>query len=211
MTPQEVASLLLHIGAVKVSVNPPFTWTSGMKSPIYCDNRMILSFPEERSQIVEALAEEVRKLSSKPHVIAGTATAGIGWAALVADRLGLPMIYVRHKSKEYGGGKNIEGVLKQGSNVVVIEDLLSTGGSAVRTVDILRKEGKCSVLDVVAIFTYGFPKAEKEAAEAKFALHTLSDFVTLLKVASAQGKLPAADIALAAEFGKDPEGWAKKL
>ena len=139
MTPQEVASLLLHIGAVKVSVNPPFTWTSGMKSPIYCDNRMILSFPEERSQIVEALAEEVRKLSSKPHVIAGTATAGIGWAALVADRLGLPMIYVRHKSKEYGGGKNIEGVLKQGSNVVVIEDLLSTGGSAVRTVDILRK------------------------------------------------------------------------
>lgn len=211
MTPEDIAALLLRAHAVRISVNPPFTWTSGMKAPIYCDNRLLLGCAGERSEIVDALTEAVRSLKKQPDVIAGTATAGIGWAALVADRLALPMAYIRHKSKEYGTGKSIEGGYREGSNVVVIEDLISTGGSAMRSVEILRTEGKCAVSDVVAIFTYGFPKAEKLAEEGNVALHALSSFATLLEVANKQGKLSPGDLALASAFAKDPDGWASKL
>src|SRR3989338_2567053 len=134
MSPQDVASLLLRLKALRISVNPPFTWTSGIKSPIYTDNRIILSHPAERGVIVDALVELVQLLPKQPEVIAGTATAGIGWAALVADRLKLPMVYVRAKPKEHGEGKQVEGRLPKGSRVVVVEDLLSTAGSSINTV-----------------------------------------------------------------------------
>lgn len=211
MTPEDIASLLLRLGVVRVSVNPPFTWTSGMKAPIYCDHRLLLGCARERSEIVDALTEAVRSLKKQPDVIAGTATAGIGWAALVADRLELPMAYIRHKSKEYGAGKSIEGGYREGSNVVVIEDLISTGGSALRSVEILRTEGKCAVSDVVAIFTYGFPKTKKQAEEGNVTFHALSSFATLLEVAKEQGKLSSEDLAIASAFTKDPEGWGKTL
>ncbi len=207
MSPQDVASLLLRLRAVRVSVNPPFTWTSGMKSPVYTDNRIILSHPEERDVIVDALVGMVHLLPKRPDVIAGTATAGIGWAALVADRLKLPMVYVRPKPKEHGAGKQVEGNLKVGSHVVVIEDLISTGGSAISTMLALRNEGQCTVSDIVAIFTYGFPEAEKKGKEAKVALHALSNFETLLEVAGAGGTLSRADIDVAAHFARDPSKW----
>ena len=203
--------MLLRLGAVKVSVHPPFTWTSGIKSPIYCDNRIILSFPEDREEIVDALIAEVHMLPKRPDVIAGTATAGIGWAALVADRLKLPMVYVRPKPKDHGAGKQVEGTLEKGSRVVVVEDLLSTGGSAINTVLALRKEGACEVHDVVAIFTYGFPDASRIAEEAEVTLHALSNFGALLEVAGEQGALSTKDIETASRFGKDPAGWAKSL
>lgn len=207
MTSRDIAALLLRLSAVKISVHPPFTWTSGIKSPIYCDNRIILSAPSDRSHIVEELVSQVHLLSQRPDVIAGTATAGIGWAALVADRLKLPMVYVRPKPKEHGAGKQIEGTLKQGSHVVVIEDLVSTGGSSLGTVTALRKEGECTVSDILAIFTYGFEKAECAAKEGEVTFHALSNLEALLEVAKEQGTLSAKDIALASTFAKDPESW----
>lgn len=211
MTSRDIAALLLRINAVKVSVHPPFTWTSGIMSPIYCDNRIILSHPEERDAIVDELTAKIHQLERRPDVIAGTATAGIGWAALVADRLKLPMVYVRPKPKEHGAHKQIEGALQPKSQVVVIEDLLSTGGSSLSTVSALRKEGGCTVSDVLAIFSYGFEKAADAASKEEVALHALSNLKALLEVAKEQGALGAKDIALASEFAKDPEGWRKKI
>jgi len=200
--------MLLEKDAVRVCVDPPFTWTSGMKSPVYCDNRMMLSFPKERSAIVEATVELIKSFEKQPDLIAGTATAGIGWAALVADRMNLPMVYIRHKAKDYGAGKNIEGAYKEGLHVVVVEDLFSTGGSAVRSVEALRDEGKCTVSDVTAIFTYGFEKAKKAADEADAVFHPLTDFKTFLEVAADSGKLSEDDMKIAETFSQDPEGWA---
>lgn len=208
MSPQDVASLLLRLKAVRVSVNPPFTWTSGMKSPVYTDNRIILSHPSDRDLVVDALVGLIHLLPHRPEVIAGTATAGIGWAALVADRLKLPMVYVRPKPKEHGEGKQVEGRLPKGSRVVVVEDLLSTAGSSINTVLALRKEGECEVSDIVAIFTYGFPEAEKKAKEANVALHALSSFAALLGTAEKEGALPPAEIKIAEGFAKDPAKWS---
>ena len=210
MSPQDIAGILLRLGAVRVSVYPPFTWTSGMRSPIYCDNRILLSHPEERDAIVDGLVSMIHLLPQRPHVIAGTATAGIGWAALVADRLKLPMVYVRPKPKEHGAGKQIEGKLPPKSHVVVVEDLISTGGSALNTMSALRKEGGCTVSDIIAIFTYGFPKAENAAKEAKVTLHALSHFAALLEVAEKNGALKKEDIRAAATFSENPEGWNPK-
>src|SRR3989344_6825190 len=134
---KRIAELLVDIGAVRLSVDPPFTWTSGIKSPIYCDNRMIYSHPDARNFVVDALVSRIKTLHINPDCVAGTATAAIGWAALVADRLDLPFVYVRPKAKEHGGKKRIEGDLKPGKHVVVVEDLISTGGSSISTVDAL--------------------------------------------------------------------------
>jgi orotate phosphoribosyltransferase len=202
-----IAEFLLNIGAVRLAVHDPFTWTSGIKSPIYCDNRMVYSHPEARDFIVDALVSQVKSLHVQPDVIAGTATAAIGWAALVADRMHLPFVYVRHKAKEYGAGKLIEGDMQEGKHVVVVEDLISTGGSAVRTVDILRTEGKAIVTDVVAIFTYDFESARQKALEAKTQLHPLSNIDTLLEVALDQDRLMDEEADLVRDFAKDPEHW----
>lgn len=204
---KRIAELLLNIDAVRLSVDPPFTWTNGIKSPIYCDNRMLYSHPDARDFVVKALTERVKALHIEPDAIAGTATAGIGWATLVADRLGLPMVYVRAKAKKHGSKKAIEGDLKKGSHVVVIEDLISTGGSAVSTVEKLREEGECSVTDVVAIFSYELVKSLELAQQASVKLHPLSDFGTLLQVAAEQGRLIPEDVELAKEFANNPENW----
>ena len=205
---KRIAELLIDIGAVKLSIDPPFTWSSGIKSPIYCDNRMIYSHPEARNFVVDALVSRVRSLQVEPDCIAGTATAAIGWAALVADRMDLPFVYVRSKPKEHGAKKMIEGDLKPGSDVVVVEDLISTGGSAIRTAEALREEGGATVSDVVAIFTYELLASKEKSGEAGLKLHPIADFSTLLNVAVEQGRLESADMDMVAGFTKDPQKWA---
>lgn len=202
-----IAEFLLDIGAVKLSVDPPFTWTSGLKSPIYCDNRMMYSHPDARNFVVEALTQRIKSLHIEPDCIAGTATAAIGWAALVADRLHLPCVYVRSKPKEHGAKKRIEGDLKEGQDIVVVEDLISTGGSSVSTVEALREEGKGKVVDIVSIFTYGFEAAQEKAAESQVMLHPLTNIDVLLKVALEQGRIEEKDEKEIVRFVRDPKNW----
>lgn len=204
---KRIAELLINIGAVRLSVDPPFTWTSGIQSPIYCDNRMLYTHPEARNFVVDALTERVRTLHVQPDAIAGTATAAIGWAALVADRLDLPFVYVRSKAKEHGAKKRIEGDSVEGRHVVLIEDLLSTGGSAISSVEALREEGKATVTDVVAIFTYELLVATEKAQDAQLMLHPLSTFGVLLDVAAEQGRLSPDDVRIAGKFAQNPESW----
>ena len=205
-----IAEYLLSIGAVRLSPNEPFTWTSGIKSPIYCDNRMIYSHPEARTFFVQALASRVKALHVPPDVIAGTATAAIGWAALVADRLHLPFVYVRAKAKEHGAKKRIEGDLRPEKHVVVVEDLVSTGGSSISTVEALREEGKAIVTDVVSIFTYEFEAATEAAHENGVKLHPLTTITSLVKVSLGQGRVTHADAKMIANFAKSPQEWGKQ-
>jgi len=202
-----IAEFLLDIGAVRLSVAQPFTWTSGIKSPIYCDNRMVYSHPDARTFIVDALVSRVKSLHVPPDVIAGTATAAIGWAALVADRMNLPFVYVRAKPKEHGAQKRIEGDLKEGEHVVVIEDLISTAGSSVSTAEALRSEGKSIVTDVVAIFTYNLAVAHEKAMESKLHFHPLTDLPTLLQVALDQDRIMEEESELIEQFAKNPQEW----
>ncbi len=202
-----IAEYLLNIGAVRLAVHDPFTWTSGIKSPIYCDNRMIYSHPDARNYVVNALVSRVKSLHIAPDVIAGTATAAIGWAALVADRLHLPFVYVRSKPKEHGAKKRVEGDVKEGQHVVVIEDLISTGGSAISTTEALRTEAKAIVTDVVSIFTYEFASAREHALEAKLDFHPLATISTLLQVALDQDRLIDEEAELVQAFAKNPENW----
>lgn len=183
MTPEEVARLLVRVGAVEVRADPEtwFVWSSGRRAPIYCDNRLLLGFPEERRQISGALSRAVTQAFPEAQTIAGTATAGIPWSALVAEELKLPMVYVRSAPKDHGRGKQVEGKLEAGAHVVVLEDLISTGGSSAGTVEGLRKEG-AQVLGVQAIFSYGLPAAEQRFEELGLPAYALSDFTTLVKI-----------------------------
>lgn len=205
---KRIAELLLDIGAVKLSVDQPFTWTSGIKSPIYCDNRMMYGHPQARKFVVDAFVDRIKALQVEPDVIAGTATAAIGWAALVADRLDLPFVYVRSQAKEHGAKKRIEGDLSPDKDIVLIEDLLSTGGSAISSVQALREEGQGRVQDVLAIFTYELASSTEQAMEQNVKLQPLSSFTTLLEVAVEHGQLEKDDISRVAEFIKDPKGWS---
>ncbi len=207
---QRIAEYLLSIEAVKLSLNPPFTWTSGLKSPIYCDNRMIYSHPDARDFVVIALANRVKNLHIPADVIAGTATAAIGWGALVADRLKLPFVYVRSQAKEHGAKKRIEGDLRPERHVVVVEDLISTSKSSASTVEALRDEGKCYVTDVIAIFSYELAASLEKAREMKIRLHPLTTLSVLLQIALEQDRITADNIAIIEDFSKDPENWAKK-
>ena len=207
---ERIAEYLLSIGAVRLSPNDPFTWTSGIKSPIYCDNRMIYSHPEARTFFVQALASRVKALHVPPDVIAGTATAAIGWAALVSDRLNLPFVYVRAKAKEHGAKKRIEGDLKKEKHVVVVEDLISTGGSSISTVEALREEGQSIVTDIVSIFSYEFTAATESAHENGVQLHPLATITTLVKVALTQGRITQEEAKMIAAFAKEPQEWGKR-
>lgn len=202
-----IAEFLLNIGAVRLSVHQPFTWTSGIKSPIYCDNRMIYSHPEARKAVVDALVSRVKNLHIPADVIAGTATAAIGWAALVADRMELPFVYVRSKAKEHGAQKRIEGDLKENQHIVVIEDLISTGGSSVSTAEALRMEGKGIVTDVVSIFSYELAASHEKALEAGLHFHPLSTVTTLLQVALDQDRIIDEESEEIERFIKDPQHW----
>ncbi|MDD4319537.1 MAG: orotate phosphoribosyltransferase [Candidatus Peribacteraceae bacterium] len=204
-----IAEFLLSIGAVRLSPNAPFTWASGIKSPIYCDNRMIYSHPDARDYIVNALIARVKALHVPPDVIAGTATAAIGWAALVADRMKLPFVYVRSKAKEHGAKKRIEGDLKPEKDVVVIEDLISTGGSSISTVEALREEGKATVTDVVSIFTYEFSAAQENAVCNRIKFHPLATISILLDVAVAEARITEEEAEMVRRFTEEPDEWGK--
>lgn len=186
ITDKTIAHDLLSIGAVFLRPQDPFTWASGIKSPIYCDNRLVLSAPEVRSHVEDALAELVRSEFPECGTLMGTATAGIAHAAMVAERLGLPMGYVRSSAKDHGRANRIEGRMEAGCKVVVVEDLVSTAGSSLETVGALREAG-AEVLGLVSIFTYGTKKAEARLAEAGVTARSLSDLDALLEVAVEEG------------------------
>ena len=181
LTPKAVIALLLDVGAVQIRTDPDewFTWTSGKRAPIYCDNRVLCSYPEERARIADALAAAVGAHHSDVEVIAGTATAGIPHAAWVAERLELPMVYVRGSAKAHGAQKRVEGRPLQGERVLVLEDLLSTGGSALGTIEALHEEGG-KVIGVQAIFSYGFPAAARAFEKLGLPAHALADYDGLL-------------------------------
>lgn len=202
----EVAAQLLKIEAIKLSPDKPFTWASGWKSPIYCDNRISLSFPEVRDYIKQQFAALIKNQYGDVEAIAGVATAGIPQGALVADTLGLPFIYVRSKSKAHGMGNQIEGLVKEGMKVVLLEDLVSTGGSALKASEAVREAGM-KVLGMVAIFTYGFPVAEANFADHGIDLWCLSDYHHLIDVAGEQGAIEFAATETLKEWRQDPGGW----
>ncbi|CAM4250223.1 orotate phosphoribosyltransferase [Listeria booriae] len=207
-TEKQVAEQLLKIKAVFLQPNDPFTWASGIKSPIYCDNRLTLGFPKTRQFIAAALAEKIKVAFPDVEVLAGTATAGIPHAAWASDILDLPMIYVRSKAKEHGKGNQIEGPIAKGQKVVVIEDLISTGGSSITAVEALREAG-CEVLGIAAIFTYGLEKGKTLLGEANVEVAALTNYETLLEVALDEGYVSEGDMATLKEWNKDPEKWGE--
>ncbi len=206
---QLIAERLLEIEAVALQPNDPFTWASGIRSPIYCDNRLTLSYPVVRKEIAKGLKQLILENFADVEVIAGTATAGIPHAAWVSDLLDLPMCYVRSKPKGHGKGNQIEGKTVAGQKVVVVEDLISTGGSVITAVDALREAG-CEVLGVVSIFTYQLAKGEVMLKEAGITAYSLTDFTTLSKVASEKGYIQAADLDTLVAWRKDPTEWGKQ-
>lgn len=203
-----VAEQLLNVGAVSLQPNNPFTWTSGLKSPIYCDNRLTLSFPEVRRKIAEGLKTLILENFPEVELIAGTATAGIPHAAWVSELLNLPMCYVRSKPKGHGKGNQIEGKVSEGQKVVVVEDLISTGGSVITAVEALREAG-CSVLGVVSIFTYELEKGKKLLHDAHITAYSLTDFSTLVDVAKEKGFIQKKDMEKLIDWKKDPETWSE--
>lgn len=207
---KEIALKLLERGAVRLSPREPFTWASGIKSPIYCDNRLMIAFVEERKAIVQGFKRMIAQLDSQPEVIGGTATAAIPWAAFVAYELDLPMIYIRPQKKEHGAGKQIEGFLPAGKRVLILEDLVSTGGSSIEAAQVVREEGKCEVTDILAIMQYGLPGALERFQTAGIKLDTLTDYVTLASVASDNGFISAEDLKVIEDFQADPAGWYQR-
>lgn len=206
-----IARHLLSIGAVFLRPDEPFVWASGIKSPIYCDNRLILTAPEARNEVEQAIADTVRREYPEAQVLMGTATAGIAHAAIAAHLLGLPMGYVRSGSKDHGRKNQIEGKLTPGERVVVIEDLISTGGSVLDTVAALRAAG-AEVLGVISIFTYGMAKGRQRLAEAGVKCVSLTDLDTISQVGVQQGYITQGDVARLLAFRDDPsdENWIRK-
>ncbi|KQU60430.1 orotate phosphoribosyltransferase [Bacillus sp. Leaf406] len=207
---KQIAKELLNIKAVFLNPGDPFTWSSGIKSPIYCDNRLTLSYPAVRKQIADGLVSMIREHFPEVDVIAGTATAGIPHAAWVSERMDLPMCYVRSKAKGHGKGNQIEGKVLPGQKVVVIEDLISTGGSCITAVEALR-ESECEVLGVAAIFTYELQKGTDALSEHGIEAVSLSDYSSLLEAAGEEGLISRADLVELKEWRRDPEGWKKQV
>ncbi len=206
LSPRDLAACLLDAGAVRLQPLDPFTWASGLKAPIYCDNRQLLGFPEARGQIVEALV--ARTASFSPTLIAGAATAGVPWAAMVADRMGLPMAYVRPTPKNHGMGRQVEGPLAKGHRAVLIEDLISTGMSSLKCADALEAEG-AEVSAVLALFSYGLPQAEKAFASAHILFEVLGSFQVLSEEAEHRGLLDAAGLAALKDWRSDTVAWSR--
>jgi orotate phosphoribosyltransferase len=202
-----VAEKLLQIGAVKLRPEEPFTWASGWKSPIYCDNRKILSFPYVRDFIKSEMCNLIFDKYPEAEVLAGVATAGIAWGAMAADQLKLPYIYVRPKPKEHGLGNQVEGSFEAGQKVVVIEDLVSTGKSSLQVVDVLRQQG-LEVLALVCIFTYGFTEAERNFEQANVKSDSLTDYSTLINMALEKGTVQSDTENLLLQWRNDPANWA---
>lgn len=207
---REFAAHLLRIKAVKLQPQEPFTWASGWRSPIYCDNRKVNAYPDVRSFVKRHLASLILTHFPEAEAVAGVATGAISQGALVADLLGLPFAYVRPKPKDHGMGNQIEGELQQGARVVVVEDLISTGGSSLKAVEALRQAG-VEVMGMVASHTYGFPVAEEAFQEAGVTLHTLTDYDHIIAEAVDTGYVSPADLEMLAAWRKDPAAWGDSL
>ncbi|GAB4507162.1 MAG: orotate phosphoribosyltransferase [Allomuricauda sp.] len=203
---KKTAELLLQINAIKLEPENPFTWASGWKSPIYCDNRIMLSYPAVRNFVREEIAKQVENLYGRPDVIAGVATGAIGIGILVAEALGLPFVYVRPKPKEHGRQNQIEGYFEPGQSVVVIEDLISTGNSSLNAVQAL-KEQNADIKGMIAIFTYGFPVSTENFEKEGVELHTLSDYENLIEQASDTQYIKENQLQTLLEWRSNPQQW----
>jgi orotate phosphoribosyltransferase len=201
-----VAEKLLQTNAVKLSPESPFTWASGWKSPIYCDNRKVLSFPYIRDFIKSEMCNVVFEKFPDAALVAGVATAGIAWGAMAADQLKLPFIYVRPKPKEHGLGNQIEGYFEKGMDTIVIEDLVSTGKSSLQVVEVLKQQG-LNVVGMVSIFNYGFPVAAEAFAQAGIAYHSLTNYPTLIRLAIEKGIVGAQEEEILLKWSQDPSNW----
>jgi orotate phosphoribosyltransferase len=207
-TALKTAESLLQVKAIKLQPDKPFTWASGWKSPIYCDNRVTLSYPKVRTFLRQSLVKLIEDKFGKPDVIAGVATAAIAQGALVAEAMGLPFVYVRASPKEHGRENLIEGELKPGQSVIVIEDLISTGGSSIKAVNAIRK-ADCKVTGMVSVFTYGFKVAEENFKKAKCAVHSLCNYETLIEKALESNYISKNDIKTLKAWRETPEDWGK--
>lgn len=205
---KDFASKLLNVKAIKLQPNDPFTWASGWKSPFYCDNRKTLSYPELRNFVKLELVHTILEHFPQAEAVAGVATGAIAQGALVADELNKPFVYVRSKAKDHGMGNLIEGELEKGTKVVVVEDLISTGGSSLKAVAALREAGY-EVVGMVASYTYGFPVAAEAFAEAGVQLETLTDYDHVVAEAVATGYIAESDVEVLAEWRKNPSEWRK--
>lgn len=218
---KEIAEILLDIGAVKVKIDPPFTWTSGIKSPVYCDNRKLISHPKERQRIVDGFIDMLHVIAhplrgypakqSMPDYIGGTATAAIPWASFLAYELNLPMIYIRPEKKEHGGGRQVEGDLPSGKRVLIVEDLISTGGSSVNAARAVQNECKGVVTDILAIVTWELDEAKKVFLESGLRLSTLTNFSNIIGLALERGVISQEEWDKILEFKKDPKAWGNKM
>ena len=209
-TAEKTAELLLQINAIKLNPKNPFTWASGWKSPIYCDNRLTLSFPPIRNYIRDEFSKHIEKQFGKPDVIAGVATGAIGIGVLVAESMGLPFVYVRPEAKKHGRKNQVEGFLQKGQNVVVVEDLISTGNSSLMAVEALREAG-ANVKGMAAIFTYGFDVATVNFKNAKVDLYTLSNYQNLLNLAVAKKYITEEEQQTLQEWSLHPDTWGVEV
>ncbi|HSN47216.1 MAG TPA: orotate phosphoribosyltransferase [Flavobacterium sp.] len=205
-TAEKTAELLLQINAIKLNPRNPFTWASGWQSPIYCDNRLILSFPPIRNYVRDEFAKNIEKQFGKPDVIAGVATGAIGIGILVAESLGLPFVYVRPEAKNHGRQNQVEGFLQKGQNVVIVEDLISTGNSSLLAVEALRAAG-ANIKGMAAIFTYGFDVATENLKKANVDLFTLSNYQNLLNLAVAKRYITEEEEQTLREWNSSPSTW----
>jgi len=205
-TAQQTAELLLQINAIKLNSKNPFTWASGWKSPIYCDNRIILSFPAVRNYIRDEFVKHIEDKFGRPDVIAGVATGAIGIGILVAEAMGLPFVYVRPEPKKHGRQNQVEGFLQKGQNVVVVEDLISTGGSSLLAVDALRNEG-ANVKGMAAIFTYGFSISKEKIEEANLEVFTLSNYENLIQKAVDKKYISEEELDTLQSWNASPSVW----
>lgn len=207
----KIAEVLLENEAVKVKTDPPFTWVSGIKSPVYCDNRKLIGIVKAREAIVEAFLKTIEEKGLEFDVVGGTATAAIPWASFLAQKFGKPMIYIRPEKKGHGAGKQIEGHLEKGSKVLIVEDLISTGGSSATAANAVREEGGCEVTDIMAILTWEIPKSSEVFKENDLKLTPLTNYTHVIGQASENGDIPKDQISTVLEFKENPAGWADKM
>lgn len=205
-TEAKIAKILLETSAIKLSPDNPFTWSSGWKSPIYCDNRTVLSFASQRAEIKKMLAAKIKEEFPEVDTIVGVATAGIAMGALIADELEISYAYCRPKPKEHGLQRQLEGRVEDGAKIVVLEDLISTGGSSLKVVEYMRAEG-FNILGMAAIFTYGFPIAEENFANANCKCVTLGNYPSMIQEAVSSGYVKAAELDRLAEWRESPSTW----
>lgn len=206
---EEIARLMLKVGAVTLRPSKPFVWASGIRAPIYCDNRLLLSTPRARQMVMKEFEQVIRKGRIRYEAIAGIATAGIPYAAILADHLKKPLLYVRPRPKGHGKGNQVEGRVERGGRTLVIEDLVSTGQSSLAAVRALRNSG-CVVRYCLAIFSYGLPVAQRAFEKARCQLYTLTNLETLLTVALKDGWISREEQGMIRKFSQDPEGWLKR-